>query len=90
MPTAPITIREEVVGVDDVVYVRAEAHGSALDCVFVYRPDCIIVAIPNFNTSARIGYGFEWHYVAEKLDLPDPDAQTVAALIHRYNTRPSR
>lgn len=88
MPAPTITIREEVIGVDDVVYVRAEAHGSSLEVALVYLPDHIIVAIPNFNVAARIGYRTGWEYVAEKLDLSDPDAQTIDSLIKRYLTRP--
>lgn len=62
----------------------AEANATRFELMIAYLPDTILVALVNFGKSARIGYGHEWHYIAEKLDVSEPDARAIDNILRAY------
>lgn len=64
-------------------HIVAEHQASRIELTATFLEGAIIVGLPDFSRAARIGYGHEWHYIAEKLNLAEPDARAVDVILRR-------
>jgi hypothetical protein len=79
-----VRVREFYQPTATVTHVVAEHQGSRLEVVVAKLDDqagrALSVAVLSFGKCARVGYGYEAHYIAEKLGLAEPDAFAVKIL----------